>query len=471
MARPTNGFGSVMWFTETGLVPRFFVTTTSGSMLRCKINAQPKDGFWPAAKVRGDAVKEVLIIGGGVVGLACGLALREAGRPVRVLEAGTVGCGSSHGNCGTITPSHALPLAAPGTVGRALRWMATPDAPLYVNPKFDPALWSWLLRFAGCCNRRDWLRAGAAKAALLQASRQALPEWVARYRLECEFQPGGTDHVFRSEQALAGVQAERRALAELGIASELIDGPRYQREEPALLDGVVGAVRFPGDASLRPDRYVAGLARALREAGGEIVEGCEVTGLREDADGPCLRTKRGDIRGAAVLVATGAWSPRLAAALSPGLGPLRRALQPGKGYSITYARPTPAPRRPLVLHERSVCVTTWEDGYRLGSTMEFSGFDDTLNRRRLAALERGAREYLRQPLGPARREQWFGWRPMTYDDLPIIGAVPGTRSLWLATGHGMLGVSMSVATAQLVADLMTGRAPHVDPAPYRLERF
>src|SRR5699024_2834601 len=140
-------------------------------------------------------------------------------------------------------------------------------------------------------------------------------------------------------------------------------------------------------------------------------------------------------------------------------------VQPGKGYSITYDRPRIAPRPPLVLVERSVCVTTWDSGYRLGSTMEFSGYDATLNRRRLDALERGASEYLHEPVGPVKREEWFGWRPMTPDDLPIIGAVPGHDHLWLATGHGMLGVSMSTATAALVADLVCGREPGLDAAP------
>ena len=140
-------------------------------------------------------------------------------------------------------------------------------------------------------------------------------------------------------------------------------------------------------------------------------------------------------------------------------------------FSITFERPALSPRIPLVLKERSVCVTAWSSGYRLGSTMEFSGFDTSLNRRRLDALERAAREYLHDGVGPVRREEWFGWRPMTVDDVPLLGAVPGRSRQWLATGHGMLGVSMSIATAGLVADLVTGRAPALDPAPYRLERF
>ena len=414
---------------------------------------------------------DVLIIGAGVIGLASGLALQQAGRSVRILDAGLIGGGSSHGNCGTITPSHAMPLAAPDTFGRVLRWMLTPDAPFYIKPRFDPALCAWLLRFAARCNRSDWLQAAADKTAILEASRQALPEWISHHRLDCEFVASGLDHVFRSAESLAEFDKDLRALSEFGIACERIDGADYQRQEPALRDGVVGAVHFPGDASLRPDRYVAELARALREAGGEIVERCEVQAIVAESGTMRVESTRGMHPVRDVLLAAGAWSPRLARSLSPMLTVLRKAMQPGKGYSITYERPALTPQRPLVLHERRVCVTTWDDGFRLGSTMEFSGYDDTLNRHRLDALVRGAREYLHQPAGPAIREEWFGWRPMTFDDLPIIGRAPGQPHLWLATGHGMLGVSMSIATAQLVTDLVTGRTPAIDPAPYRVERF
>ena len=416
-------------------------------------------------------MEDVIVVGGGVIGLACGLALQGAGRGVRVLEAGVVGCGSSHGNCGTITPSHAMPLAAPGSIGRALAWMASPEAPLYIKPRWDPTLWRWLTGVGARCNQEDWMRAAAAKAAILLASRQALPDWIARHGLDCEFTAAGTDHVFRDEAALAAFGHELRALAGFGIPSETIDGAAYLRQEPALLDGVVGAVRFPGDASLRPDRYVAQLAGALRAAGGTIVEHSPVHAATA-ADGRWTVTAaNGTFRARDVVLAAGAWSPALGRTLGPALGSLGRVMQPGKGYSITYARPAVTPQRPLVLHERRVCVTAWEHGFRLGSTMEFSGYDASLNRRRLGALERGAREYLRDPVGPAVTEEWFGWRPMTVDDLPIIGPVPGQPRLWLATGHGMLGVSMSAATADLIADLVTGRPPGIDPAPYRLERF
>ena len=409
---------------------------------------------------------DVLIIGGGAIGLATALALLDAGRGVRILEAGAVGGGASHGNCGTITPSHAPPLAAPGVVAQALRWMFTPDAPLYLKPRIDPALWHWLLRFAVRCNPRDWRQSTQARAALLNDARARLADWVSRYDLQCEFEEEGLDYVFRDPRRFQQYVDESVVLKTFGIATQVFGGTDYEREEPAMLPGMAGAIRFPGDARLRPDRYVAELARVVRERGGVIEEQCRVDRLEPTSDGVRLATSQGERKGGEAVIALGAWTPAFARRLG-----IRAPIQPGKGYSITYSRPARVPRHPMVLKDRSVCVTVWGSGFRLGSTMEFSGHDDTLNATRLAALERGAREFLREPVGAEVHERWCGWRPMTWDDLPLLGRAPGQRKVWIAAGHGMLGISMSTATGQLMADLMTGRPPAFDPSPYRPERF
>ncbi len=412
---------------------------------------------------------DVLVVGAGVSGLATALTLLESGRQVVVIDAGRVGGGASHGNCGTITPSHAPPLAAPGMITTAMRFMLTPDAPLYIPPRFDPALWRWLMGFAARCNHRDWLASAHAKYALLSDSRLRLAQWVRDYGLECEFTEAGEDYVFRDPRRLEQEQHELPLLRELGIPITIVDGPAYEAQEPALKPGIVGAIRFTGDASLRPDKYVAELARLVRERGGSIVEDNALQSLQEDGDRVTAITAAGTLRARDVVIATGAWSPRVAAAVD--LPWLRNAIQPGKGYSITYSRPALVPKTPLMLRDRSVCVTTWGDGFRLGSTMEFSGFDTRLNERRLGALERGAREFLHEPVGPQVRERWFGWRPMSRDDIPLIGRAPGHRHLWLATGHGMMGVGMSTGTGQLMADLIQGHQPAVDPKPFDPARF
>jgi len=410
---------------------------------------------------------DVLILGGGVIGLACAYYLLEAGRGVTVLEQGSAGCGSSHGNCGTLTPSHATPLAMPGMIGAALRTLLQPDAPLRIAPRLDPSLWRWLFGFARRCNWSDFRAATLAKAPLLLHSRRLIEELVSKESLDCEFAASGTLYVFRDAAEFEQSQWLPRALREIDLPIETLDGARVQALEPALKPGVAGGYFNPGDAHLRPDRFVAGLARLVRAKGGTIAEGARVEAIeREGTRIARVRTSLGDFAGRDVVLALGAWSPALARQLGLDL-----PIQPGKGYSITYTRPANCPRIPLVLKERSVCVTAWSSGYRLGSTMEFAGYDTSLNRARLDALKRGATEYLREPEGAQIVEEWYGWRPMTPDDLPILGRAPLVDNLVLATGHGMLGVSMSAISGVLVSEVITGKPPSLDLARYSVARF
>jgi len=410
---------------------------------------------------------DVIIIGAGVIGLACAHYLLAAGRSVRVLEQTAVGAGSSHGNCGTITPSHAPPLAAPGVIAQALRGMWRADSPLYIRSRFDPTLFAWLWRFSQRCNRRDWLASAQARASLLNVSRQLLVDLIRDFDLQCEFVESGLVYAFREAKTARRVATESEDLQRLGIGVEQWSAERLIVEEPALKPGLAGGMFFPGDACLRPDQYVAELARLVLSGGGVIHSGSGVRQIAADQRGAEARLDDGQAyRADHLVVATGAWTPQLLAPLG-----LSVPIQPGKGYSITYSKPALVPRRPLVLKEPAVCVTTWGSGFRLGSTMEFSGFDSRLNRTRLDALRRGACTFLHHPEGPERQEEWFGWRPMTWDDLPLIGAAPGYPRLFLACGHGMLGVSMSAATGQLLADLVCERSPGLDPQPYSPLRF
>jgi D-amino-acid dehydrogenase len=410
---------------------------------------------------------DVLVLGGGVIGLSCAFYLLRAGRSVRVLERGGVGEATSHGNCGTLTPSHAAPLASSATLVKGLKWMLRPDAPLYIRPRADPALAAWLLRFSARCNRTDWWRSARAKGALLTRSRALIEQLVREEGLDCGFQASGLRYVYRDEKFFAADRDGLDDLRELGVESRLLDRAALGAAEPALREGMAGAIEFSDDAQLRPERYTAELARRVRELGGEIVESAAVETLEVERGAVTgARTAQGVERAREVLVALGPWSANFLAPHG-----IRLPIQPGKGYSQTYSPPALKPNMPLVLREHSVCVTAWDDGFRLGSTMEFSGYDASLNDRRLAALERGARDYLREPVGPQLRERWYGWRPMTYDDLPILGAAPRLSKLWLATGHGMMGMGMSAVTGEMLAALIAGQAPSLDPAPYAATRF
>jgi D-amino-acid dehydrogenase len=401
---------------------------------------------------------DVIVVGGGLVGLACARALLRAGRAVHVLEAERVGAGASWGNCGLITPSHALPLTRPGMMRTALRGMLKRDSPVHVPPRLDLEFVSWGLRFAARCSKAGMLDAMRGRGALLERSRVLFDEWMDE-GMACEWEAQGVIEVFATDAARTHSTEAARLLADHGVESEELEAEELATLEPALRPGMAGGRRFPRDAQLRPDGLIEALLAQVRAAGGTVEEGVRVSALTERG----VETAAGPREAEVVVLATGAVAPQLA----KGLG-LKVPIQPGKGYSITSQRPAVCPNVPLLLAEANMAVTPWPSGVRLGGTMEFAGYDERLNHRRVEALRRGAARYLPEALG-ADPVEWWGWRPMTPDELPILDRVrPG---LVLAVGHGMMGVSMAPATGELVAGLVTGQEQAVDPAPYALARF
>jgi D-amino-acid dehydrogenase len=206
--------------------------------------------------------------------------------------------------------------------------------------------------------------------------------------------------------------------------------------------------------------------RVLESMGVEIREHCALRDLVvERRFVRRLITDQGEIAADQTVIATGSWTPHLRRMLR-----CRVPIQPGKGYSLTMPRPALCPRSPMIFDEHRVAISPMQTGYRVGSTMEFAGYDTRLNADRLRLLRESANLYLEEPLSGPTLEEWWGWRPMTPDGLPLIGRVPALENVYLAAGHGMLGVSMAPATGKLVAELVTGRPPHIDPAPCAVSR-
>jgi D-amino-acid dehydrogenase len=412
--------------------------------------------------------EHVIVVGGGIIGTACAYYLCRAGWRVTLLEREAFGRGCSHGNCGFVCPSHVLPLAEPGAVGRALKAMLSRNAPFSIKPRLDPALWSWLWSFARRCNRADMLEAGKAIQALLNSSRQLYDEVLKTEAIDCEWEARGLLFVFQTPAAMAHHAHTARLLRErFGVAAERYDEDALVRLEPALKPGLAGGWLYRSDAHLRPDRLLSGWRRVLESRGVEIHEQCEVTSWVGDRGrARAAVTSRGEMPADAFVVAAGALTPFLSRALG-----CKVPIQPGKGYSITMPRPARCPTFPLIFEEHRVAVTPMRSGYRLGSTMEFAGYDTTLTRRRLDLLRQGARPYLHEPYCEPVEEEWYGWRPMTCDGKPIIDRSPALANVLIAAGHNMLGLSMAPATGKLVAELLGGQTPHIDPAPYSVGRF
>jgi D-amino-acid dehydrogenase len=390
------------------------------------------------------------------------------GWQVRMIERREFASGSSHANCGFICPSHVLPLAEPGMVAKGFKSLFERDSPLAIKPRFDPALWSWLLHFARRCNRHDMIEAGQGIQPLLLSSRALYDELIERESLECEFESRGMLFAYRSQAEMDAYAATDRLMSEVfGCPAERLDGEALVAREPALQPGLAGGWYYHEDAHLRPDRLMSAWRRVL-EAGGAVTQDhCEFHGFAaREGRASAARTGGGEIGCDAFVVATGAWTPLLNECLG-----CRIPIQPGKGYSITMPRPAICPALPLIFPETRVAVTPFRSGYRLGSTMEFAGYDSSIRPERLRLLLDGAAPYLREPYCEPIQERWFGWRPMTYDSLPVIDRSPRFPNVLIAAGHNMLGLSMAPATGKLIAELLGDRDTHVDPRPYAVGRF
>jgi D-amino-acid dehydrogenase len=413
------------------------------------------------------SARKVIIVGGGVIGAACAYYLSRSDWLVEIVDRGAFGAGCSHGNCGFICPSHVLPLAEPGAVRRTLHALVRKNSPFYIKPRVDFALWSWLWRFARRCNRHAMMDAGRGIQALLNSSRSLYDELMREELLDCEWETRGLLFVFQSRQGMDHYSETDRLLCEaFNMAAQRFDDAALLHLEPALKPGLAGGWLYRGDAHLRPDRLMTSWKRLLEMRGVKVRERCEMKGfVGEQRQARALVTSEGELAADAFVVAAGALTPML----NTHLG-CKIPIQPGKGYSITMPRPGICPTYPIIFEEHRVGVTPMKSGYRIGSTMEFAGYDTSLNRQRLDLLKEGARHYLREPFREPVEEEWYGWRPMTPDSLPIIDRSPAFANVVIAAGHNMLGLSMAPATGKLVAEMLCGTVTHVDPLAYRLGR-
>lgn len=412
--------------------------------------------------------KRVVVVGGGVVGACCAYYLARAGHAVTVVDRGKFGAGCSHANCGYVCPSHVLPFAAPGAIWSTLKTLFKRNSPLKVRPAVALANLGWFLGFARKCNARDMMTAGRAIQALLNSSRTLFDELIRTERIECEWEAKGLLFVFQTPKHFEHYSHTDELLRrEFAMPAKRFDSAELAALEPALKPGMAGGYLYESDAHLRPDRLMSELQRVLLALGVEIREHCAASGFASaNGTATVVRTNTGDIPADHFIVATGAWTPQLNAALG-----CRVPIQPGKGYSVTMPRPAVCPTYPLIFEEHRVAVTPFASGYRLGSTMEFGGYDDTLNRSRLGLLTDAAKHYLRDPLAEPVQEEWWGWRPMTFDGLPVIDRAPVASNIVIAAGHNMLGLSMATATGKLVSEMLGGAPTHIDAAPYSLRRF
>lgn len=400
----------------------------------------------------------VAVVGAGVVGMACAHSLLDVADEVVVLDAGAVCGGASAGNAGWITPTLATPLAAPGIVTTGLRSALDPTGALVIRPSLDPTWLRWLWRFARS-SRPEPFRRGVQ--ALLELSIRTLED-LDRIRADgVEFHEGraGLLAVARDRNGLHWFLPLFDELVALGFPGtiEHLDGPAARELEPALGSAVGVATRMTLDRHVSPESLTFGLAARVRERGGEIHEHTRVTALRPVDGRWALDGAAGELeRVDAVVLASALGSTALVRPLG-----LRLPLVGAKGYSVTIALGAAEPRLPLYLCEPKLGTTPMPDGTRIAGFFELGARDGAARASRIRQLVAETRAFLNggEELEIPELPGWAGFRPSTPDSLPLIGPVPGAPGVFLATGHGMLGVTLAPVTGRAIGALVSGERP------------
>ena len=410
---------------------------------------------------------DVLIIGGGIIGLACAYYLMKAGRQVRIIEQDKIGSGASHGNCGLIYISHLTPLCSPGTIQHEIKRLFKRTSPLYVKPGFVRGRLRWLLGFALKCNADHFAHAVRAKRQMLDYSQMLYDRLYSEAHLDGDLEKKGVLLVYKSKSEWQDYEKTNAHLKTHALDAKPYVGEALFDLEPTLCRDAYGAWYHPADSHIRPDKFLDEWKQLLIRNGVAIEEACpfECFGINQGRV-VNAETGAGAYTAKFYILATGAWTPQIARQFN-----LNIPIQPGKGYSVTMERPEICPAIPCYMHEPGVVATPWKSGYRLGGTMELSGFNTIIYEQRIQNLKTAAREYLQGSSDLPVLEEWVGLRPMTYDDLPIIDWIPGHQNIILAAGHGMMGISMAPATGKVVADLVGASDPQIDLTPYSIKRF
>lgn len=410
-------------------------------------------------------MRRVVVIGGGVVGLACAYSLRRRDFEVTVVDAQAPGAGASEGNAGWVTPSLSMPVPAPGMVAQSVRWMFRSDGPLYVRPTLDPRRIAWLVKLLRHCNEKCYVR-GLEATAQLNARTFDLFDELELDGVEFEMHRAGLLFCFLDPGNAEHVLDDLKRVASLGYSPVRVSRGEIKELEPCISPGIASGIYLEQERQVRPESLVTGYVKRLLDEGVDIRIASGITGFERVRD-EVVGARNGDgvLEADELVIATGAHSGGLARSLGRHV-----PVEAGKGYSLHFE---PAPvelSHALYLYETRVGATPLDGALRLAGTMEFSGINTRMNERRVRALGTAAPRYIAEwPSGVTGRP-WVGMRPMTPDGLPVIGRL--AANVTIASGHSMLGVTLAPPTGEAVAELLSGRAPAVLKPfdPLRFER-
>ena len=415
---------------------------------------------------------DIVIIGGGVIGLYTAYYAAKEGGRVIVLEKGRIPCGASYGNAGLIVPGHVEPLPVPGVQWEGLLHHFNPKGAFSIGFVPEFGFLTWLYRFHKSCNEKQYVKAVHLFRRLNGKSAELynqLPEKAGEF---FEYDTNGTMKLYMNPKHFEEDCKKAAELENFGIFNTRLSGKEVCDKDPSVSKEIAGGFFCPSEGKVNPAAMLVWLKDEIVSLGGVIMEETEVYGfdVEKNADGKkrvsLVLTTKGNFTGDQMVVAAGAYTGnvmKLLGGKAPVLG--------NKGYSMTFERENNGPKYPALLHDAYVAVTPMNNRLRMTGFLELSGLNMTIKRKRLDIIRQNALRYY-TGMGPLKLlEVWRGHRPTTPDGVPIIGAVGGTSNLYVASGHTSKGITLGPVTGKIMADMLSGKENEPYIASFSPDRF
>ncbi len=413
-----------------------------------------------------DTDDRITVIGAGIIGVSTALELQKRGCQVLLIDREGVASGASKGNAGAFAFAEVEPLAHPGIMRKAPKWLFDPLGPLSIPPSYAPKIAPWMIRFWRASWRDRYTASLDAQSALMDHCRAAVERQIVDVNGEAMMQRDGQLQLYEGEAQFRASLPAWDLRKDRGIPFDLLDTPQAISEIQPGLDARFTHAGFTPTwfNTLDPDRWTRHLETQFKARGGQV-KIAAVKAVAPTETGVTVHTSDGELGARHVVIAAGAWSHKLAQHLGDTI-----PLETERGYNTTLPEGAFDLRTHLTFGEHGFVVSRINGGARIGGAVELGGLDLSPNFKRADALLTKAARFL-PGLDVTGGTQWMGFRPSLPDSLPVIGHASKVPQVLYAFGHGHLGLTQSAGTAELIADLATGTAPALDLAPYAPSRF
>ena len=404
--------------------------------------------------------KDVVIIGGGIVGLCSAYFLQKEGHKVTVLDKSDITSGASFVNAGYITPSHIIPLASPGMISKGIKWMFNSSSPFYMQPRWDTDFFKWSWYFHKSSTKEKVELAIPLIKEINIISRELFTSIKNSGDLgDFQLERKGLLMLYKTDKEGEHEMQVTKKASYLGLEVSSLNKKELDTLQPNVTMNVKGAIHYECDGHTTPTEFMKKMLEYLKRSGVIIKTNEEVIDLSTE-NGRIIKvtTNKNDYSPEEVVLAAGSWSDNLSKKLN-----IKLPIQAGKGYRINVPRPTGI-TIPAILMEAKVAVTPMTEYTRFAGTMEFSGINDVIRKQRVEAIANATTEFYPEiKISEAEKlDAKSGLRPVSPDGLPYIGKSSSLKNLTVATGHAMMGWSLGPVTGKLVSEIISDKKTSMD---------